>query len=321
MARTAVRRIGMSLSAAAILVGAVACDSDDNKKDDKSASQSQSKGSDDRSPAQALQAAYKKTSDVKSAKVRMSMTMPGDKAAEKVEMDGVMAWNPVAMDMTMKSPSLAKMGGAGQMRMLMKDNVTYMEMPAGSMKDAPAEMRGKKWMKLDLEAAAKMSGDPAAQKQMMGGMTGSMSDMNQDPAKQMAILTDSPSLKRVGEEDVNGVKAQHYKGTLTVDELVKGNKSAELMDAKDREKFLDGVKKAGIKGYDTDIWVNGDDLPVRVVMGIDSAKQGKMNVTADYTEYGVKAEVTAPPAGETLDLFEMFKGMGAGGKSPAGLES
>ncbi|WP_372408381.1 hypothetical protein [Streptomyces luteireticuli] len=301
-----VRRIGISLSAAAILVGAVACNSDDkkdDKKSDKSASQGAAKSSDDRSPVQALQAAYKKTSGVKSAKVHMTVSATGAKAADGSEMvmDGVMGWNPAAMDMTMSGASSAMPGAGaagGKTRMLMLDGVVYTQMPAESMKDAPEGLRGKKWMKLDFKDA------PNATLQQQ--LTSKMDSANQDPAKQMAALTDSPNLKRVGSENVNGVQAQHYKGTLTLDEMLKGNESAKVMDAKEREKFLETAKQAGIKGYDTEFWVNGDDLPVKMIIGMDTA-QGKVKITTDYTDYGTKVDVKAPPAGETADFGQMMK--------------
>ncbi|GAA2916050.1 lipoprotein [Streptomyces thioluteus] len=300
--KSTVRRVGISLSAAAILVGAVACDSDDkkdDKKSDKSASQGAAKSSDDRSPVQALQAAYKKTSAVKSAKVHMTTSATGTTPSESGEMvmDGVMAWNPTAADLTMTGgPSMG--GGSGKTRMIMLDSAMYMQMPAESMKDAPAELRSKKWMKIDLKDA------PTAELQKQ--MTAKMDNANQDPAKQMAALLDSPSLKRVGEETVNGVKAQHYKGTLTLDEMLKGKESAKVMDAKEREKLLENAKKAGIKGYDTEFWVNGEDLPVKMIMGMDTA-QGKVKINIDYTDYGTKADVKAPPADETADFAQMMK--------------
>ncbi|MGK5637226.1 hypothetical protein ACSNOK_02755 [Streptomyces sp. URMC 126] len=319
MSKSTVRRVGISLSAAAILVGAVACDSDD-KKDDKSASQSQSKSeakNDGRSPVQALQAAFKKTSAAKSAKVHMTMEMPAaamkDAPAGPMVIDGVTGWNPTVADMTVSGAAMEGKDGPGATRMVMLNNVMYMQMPAKAMDSAPAEMRGKKWMKIDLAAAAKESGNPALQKQL----TANMDNMNQDPAKQMAVLLDSPNLKRLGSEKVNGVDAQHYKGTLTVDEMMKGNESTKLLEPKDRQQLLDSIKKSGVKGYDLEFWLNDQDLPVRMLMGMDSP-EGKMKLTADYKDYGAKADVQAPPAGETLDLMEMMKGLKGGSGASAG---
>jgi hypothetical protein len=43
--------------------------------------------------------------------------------------------------------------------------------------------------------------------------------------------------------------------------------------------------------------------------------QGTMNMTANYSDYGAKADVQAPPAGQTLDLMEMLQEAGAGSES------
>ena len=66
------------------------------------------------------------------------------------------------------------------MRMIMLGNVMYMDMGA----DQAAQMDGKRWMKLDMQAAAAASGDQALSKSMTGGLE----NMNQDPAKQLALL-------------------------------------------------------------------------------------------------------------------------------------
>jgi hypothetical protein len=55
-------------------------------------------------------------------------------------------------------------------------------------------------------------------------MAGGLESTNQDPAQQLALLLESPSLKHVGAEKIGGVEAQHYKGTLTIDEMVASNK-------------------------------------------------------------------------------------------------
>ncbi|MFC5721878.1 hypothetical protein ACFP1Z_17030 [Streptomyces gamaensis] len=294
MGKSTFRRTGVCISAVALLGGAVACTSDGDGKSSGAA----------KTPVQALQAAFKKTSAAKSAKVHMTVSAPegaGTAAGTEVTMDGVVGWNPGVMDMTMSGAGAAAAGAAGgdgKTRMIMIDNVMYTQLPAGSMKDAPEAMRGKKWMKLDAKSAPN-----AALQKSMGSK---MDSANQDPSKQMATLLDSPNLKRVGEEKVNGTSAQHYKGTLTVDDMAKGTASAEVMDAKEREALLETVKQAGIKSYDTDIWVNGDNLPVKMTVVMDSA-QGKMKMSADYTDYGTKVDVKAPAAGEVADFGDMIK--------------
>jgi len=274
---------------ALLLTGAVACGN----------------GSDtvERTAAQVLTASFKKTAEAKSAKVSMTMTMPKSAGISgDMTMTGVMGWDPTVMDMTVKGSALTAQPGAPEsVRVIMRDNVMYMDMGT----KAAAEMDGKRWMKLDLKAMADASGDKALQKQVAPGLD----QMNQDPRQQIALLLDSPNLKHIGSEKVDGTEADHYKGTLTVKEALAANKSLDVMDSADRKKMLDTIEKSGVKGYDIDVWVNKDDLPVRMDMVMNSP-QGALKVGMKYSDYGAKAQVTAPPAAEVFDLAEMFKGLG-----------
>ncbi|MET9962569.1 hypothetical protein ABZ128_26475 [Streptomyces sp. NPDC006326] len=255
-------------------------------------------------PAEAVTAAYRKFQEAKSAKVRMTISMPASVGGGgTVEMTGVQGWNPQAMDITMKSSgTLAqRAGGADSIRMIMLNNAMYMDMGA----EKAAQRDGKRWMKLDLTAAAAASGDPAA-----GRKLGGMQNMNQDPAQQLALLTDSPGLKHLGAEKVDGVETEHYKGALSVEEMLAANKKSQLMDPKEREQFVEKAKRAGIKGYDTELWIDKAGYPVRMAVGIASP-EGTMTVDARYSDYGAAANVTPPADEETLDLFKELAALGA----------
>lgn len=218
-------------------------------------------------------------------------------------MTGVMGWDPMVMDMTMTGSMMQDEPDApDEIRMVWVKNAMYMDMGAEAAKD----MDGKRWMKLDLAAAAEASGDPAAAKELTGGME----NMNQDPAQQLALLLDSPNVKHVGSEKIDGVEAQHYKGTLTVAEMMESNEGLDVLSAKERKDLLANIEKSGIKGYDTEVWVNKDNYPVKMNVAMDTP-QGEIKIDARYSDYGAKASVQTPPAGETVDLFEMLGDLGA----------
>ncbi|MGW3624300.1 hypothetical protein [Streptomyces sp. NPDC000880] len=303
MTMSAWTRAGVSVTAVAVIAG---CQGGTAEK--KAAGTARETGTQSRAAVtQVLTAAYKKTSAAKSAKVRMTMAMPAAMDGGTMEMSGVMGWDPTVMDMTMKGSMFkADPDAPEQIRMVWLNNAMYMDMGA----KAAENMDGKRWMKLDLGAAAEASGDKALQKQM----TGSLESMNQDPAQQLALLLESPNLKHIGAEKIDGVEAQHYKGTLTLDEMVASNKSLKTLSEKERGGLLANMKKSGIKGYDTEVWVNQDNYPVKMDIGMDSP-EGKVKIVANYSDYGAKATVQAPPAGDTFDLMEMMMKLGEGMES------
>ncbi|MFI8504325.1 hypothetical protein ACIGFK_38340 [Streptomyces sp. NPDC085524] len=303
------KTVGAALAAVLLVGGATACEN--GKKDD--AGKRAVPSAQPSSPAaggnatEALAAAYKKTSAAKSAKVRMTMSMPTSLGGGgTVELTGVQGWDPNVMDITMKG-ALAPGKGADTMRMIMSNNVMFMEIPADS--PSSAVMEGKRWMKLDMNAAGTGSGDAAALKKL-GGL-GSM-DQSQDPAKQLALLLASPNVKSVGAEKVEGVDTTHYKGTLTFEEMLAANQNSKELSEADRARLTEAMKTAGIKGYDMDVWVDKDGYPAQMKVGIGTP-QGTMTVDAHYSDYGSAATVQAPPENETLDLVAMLQGLGKAG--------
>ncbi|MFE0176253.1 hypothetical protein ACFWZ2_28425 [Streptomyces sp. NPDC059002] len=311
------RVAGAVLATALLCTGAVACGGSDGDKADKAGGiQSQSK------VTEVITAAYKKTSKAKSAKVEMTMTTPPGKmgkamgGAGDMKMSGVMGWDPTVMDMTVSGSALTEgdPNAPEKVRMLWSDNVIYMDMGAAAAKD----MDGKRWMKMDLGAIAKQTGDEKIMKQMTSGLD----SMNQDPSRQLAMLLESPNLKHVGSAKVDGAETQRYKGRLTVKEMMETNDALDdLLSKSEREQLFKNVEKSGIKGYDTEVWVNEDDYPVRMDIDIKTP-EGTVKTSQKFSDYGTAAKVSAPPAGQTFDLMEMFKELGKlgkdGGDAPSG---
>lgn len=139
-----------------------------------------------------------------------------------------------------------------------------------------------------------------------------MSSMNQDPAQQIALLLDSKNLKHVGTEQVEGVSAEHYQGTLSFEEMLAANESSKVLSEADRKALVENVGKTGLKGYDTDLWVNKDGYPARMSVSMEMAG-GTMDLDAYYSDYGSAASVQTPADSETFDLFAMLKEMGGAG--------
>ncbi|QXE35228.1 hypothetical protein KQY30_14055 [Streptomyces sp. GMY02] len=303
-------RAGVAVTAVAVMVAVAGCQSEGSAAGGGKATTGAVKAQ--AAPAtEVIAAAYKKTAEAKSARVTMTMETPGTGPdAGTIEMSGVMGWGPTVMDVTMSGTALASdPEGPEQVRMVWINNVMYMDMGAASAK----EMDGKRWMKLDFAAIAKASGDAKAAEAMAGGLE----NMNQDPAQQLGILLESPSLKHVGSEKIGGIPTEHYKGRLTLEEMLKSNKSLAVLSAKERTDLLAAMKKSGLKAYDTEVWVNADSYPVKMDIGMDTP-EGTVRVTASYTDYGVKTDVQAPPAGQTADVFKMLGDLAAVGQGADG---
>ncbi|MFE4048596.1 hypothetical protein [Streptomyces sp. YIM B13518] len=304
MGMTAWRRAGVCLTAAAVVVGVAGC---------QDGAPAGAEGRQTRNEmTKVLQAAFENTSEAKSAKVRMTMTMAG---SGSMELSGVQGWDPGVMDVTMKTSGVMADDPdvPEKVRMIMVDDVVYMD--AGA--EQAAEMDGKRWMRMDFAAMAEEAGDAELRKRMAGGLE----NLNQDPAQQIALLLESPSLKHVGPEEIDGVRTQHYEGTLSFEEMVDADESFDLLSEAERQELLADAEKSGMKGYDTQVWVNEDDYPVKMVIGMRTP-QGTINLTSDYSDYGARAEVEAPPARDTFDFGEMLKELeGLGADSGAGLSA
>ncbi|MFE1269491.1 hypothetical protein [Streptomyces sp. NPDC058758] len=299
MSKSSWKRAGVAtLSAAALVAGLAGCDDGDAKAAGKALAD----------PLQALTAAYEKTSAAKSAKFRMTMEVEGTGAdAGTITMTGVQGWDPTLMDVTMSGGAFAagkSAGGPDKMRMIMRDDVMYMDMG----EKQAAQMDGKRWIKMDLAGLAEESGDASLQ-QLTQGMGGST---NQDPAQQLAILLESPGIKHVGPEKVEGVDTEHYKGSVSMDEVLKNDKSFKGMTAEQRKSFTATLEKSGVEGYDTELWVDQNGYPAKMIVDMEMP-QGAVKLTAFYSDYGTQAAVEAPPAGETVDFLEMMKGMSGEG--------
>ncbi|MFI6939223.1 hypothetical protein ACIBI4_08140 [Streptomyces sp. NPDC050418] len=297
------KRIGLAVVSAAALVAVAGCQGSETggKAADKAAPRVKSRAS----AIEALTVAYEKTAEAKSAKVEMTMSMPaGLDGGGDMKMSGVMGWDPAVMDMTMTGSALTAgdPDAPDQIRMVMQDDVMYMDMG----EKAPAEMDGKRWMKMDFGAIADKMAEEGADPQMQKALTGGMDNMNQDPAQQMALLLESPSLKHLGSETVAGQKTDHYKGKLTVKEMLEANKSFDFLEGEDRDELLKNVEKSGIEGYDTEVWVNKDGYPVKMDVGMETP-QGTVEINQTFSDYGAKAAVEVPSDSETFDMLKMLE--------------
>ncbi|KOV62424.1 hypothetical protein [Streptomyces sp. MMG1121] len=298
MKSTIVRRATFSLAVVAALTGVAACGSAGAGKGDKAAGQPVVRVS----PIAALRSAEQSTDKADSAKVRSVMSLGG---AVTTTMSGAVSWHHgTTGDLT-----LTYTGGklAEGMRRIGMPSIEGRFLPDAlyvRMNDQFAQrMAGKHWLKYSYEDYAKSTGGSGA------SMKGQL--QHSTPNQSVKLLLASGDVKKVGEDTVSGVRATHYAGTIDVADLAGRNRqlTADQLAAVKKQ-----LNEAGITTERVDIWLNGQSLLVKSVSKADT-KQGPLQVTNSYSDYGVPVSTEVPPAADTKDFKDLLKSLGTPGSA------
>ncbi|MEU8585585.1 DUF1396 domain-containing protein [Streptomyces sp. NPDC048664] len=274
------RRVAGAVLAALVLgSGAVACSKGGGSEE-----------SPQMTPAAAVAAAAKNSAGITALHYSMSGTMPG---AGTIRAEARMSMKPLAMTMKMSS-SVQKTAEPVEIRYV--GSVMYINGGA----EAAKELKGKHWLKFDL------SGTAAAQQ--MNSQPAGAGQANQNPAQDSTFLSTSKNVQKVGTETVKGVKTTHYKGEITVGQMREALKNQKLGKAarEQREKSIDQYAALGADKMSMDLWIDGDSHVKQFRMRGDTSK-GAMDVTTVFLDYDKPVSVTAPAAGDTVDLAAMMK--------------
>jgi hypothetical protein len=154
---------------------------------------------------------------------------------------------------------------------------------------------GKKWLKMDLKAAAGKQGVDVTQLQSLSG--------GGDPTQFLTYLAKAGDVRKVGSEEVDGTPTTHYHATIDFEKLAG---SAGKAAASVRQ--LGQV--SGLKQLPTDVWIDAAQRVRRQTVTID-VKQPlpiKFSLQIDYKRFGVPVDVEAPPAEETVDYSAVAGG-------------
>jgi hypothetical protein len=140
--------------------------------------------------------------------------------------------------------------------------------------------------------------------QLAGGSGAFLSDQlqNNNPSRSVQYIMASPDVHKVGTEDVRGVQATHYAGTLNVDDVTE--QTSTDLSAEELSQLQETLKSAGVTTEKIDMWVSSDSLPVKAVSSAHAAT-GDTESTTYYSDFGVKVDVAAPPADDFVDFTEM----------------
>ncbi|HEY3670823.1 MAG TPA: LppX_LprAFG lipoprotein [Acidimicrobiia bacterium] len=231
-----------------------------------------------------LQAAASNSQAAESSRFTMDMSV--DVAGEPVTItiDGVMAGDGKTGELQVSMPIV------GDIEERVVDGVIYMNL--GSFPGAPAELDGKQWVKLDPE-----------QLQQQGGVFGDLADQAEanSPNQGLEYLQGlSGDVQNLGQEDVGGRPATHYRASIDYTKVLDHlpSASAEVRDA---------LGKLG--SAPADVWIDDQDRVVKMHMTIDGSASGAGAGTAELTmelsDFGVPVDVQAPPEDQTVDFSSL----------------
>ncbi|MET7763118.1 hypothetical protein [Streptomyces sp. NPDC005336] len=280
-------RCAIAAGGVVLMVGLTACGSEKSGDDKAGDKAGQSLGS----PLAALKLASERTDAQHSAKVEGTTQM----GQSNSEMSGAMDWADgirANMTITQKGGAVASSPVEG-MPLQARYTPDAMFMNMGDAFAAQAG-GGKHWIKYDYDALAKQAGPSGAflKDQMQ----------NNNPSRSVQLLLATGKVKSVGSEDVKGVKATHYTGTVKVSEIAK-------MQSKDlSQSDLDALQKQlETSGMDTetiDLWIDGKNLLVKKREQAQS-NNGAYDSTVFYSDYGTTVSVQEPSSSDTTDFQDM----------------
>jgi hypothetical protein len=151
--------------------------------------------------------------------------------------------------------------------------------------------RGKTWMKADIVEMGKAYGLDLDR----------MKETKQsDPGQMLAYLKSAVGVRKIGTDLVRREIATHYSTVVKAETIVE---QAPRDQQKAMRKFL---RLMGIKTYPVDIWVDRDGVVRRLAIELEyklpDGEYVKMKVSEEYYDFGVEANIEAPPAKRVLDV-------------------
>lgn len=174
---------------------------------------------------------------------------------------------------------------SGAVRIRLVGGAVYADMGAVSAKDRHGDHR--RWVK--------------ASEDDMAGMS-SLSVQNFSPRGTLTSVQQLPTIAEVGAGTFRGVRATHYRSTLSAATLAQV--PASRLSAEEAESLAESMERAGVSVETVDVWVSKDGLPLELTV-TDETDYGDLKAVTDYTDYGLAVTVKAPPAYDTASSDEL----------------
>ncbi len=261
----------LAASAAVAALVLSGCGAKEQASTDQGGGQNSNQGSEGFSSLKLLAEAVSSKSATKQS-AHMSMTAAAAGQSIKAQGDMRLGTSP-AMDMTMAIPQL------GDAQMVLVDDVFYIKLPT--------ELTpGKPWLKIDTTGNDQLS-------QVFGAIVKQVKE-NGDPSQTLKQLEEAGEITGKKSEDLNGKPTTHYSVTVDI------KKAAEKLTP-ELKAAMESVLQKGVTTYPMEIWLDKDNLPVRVsvetpIVNPATQQPDLSKVVIDYSDWGKTVNVTAPPA-------------------------
>jgi hypothetical protein len=159
--------------------------------------------------------------------------------------------------------------------------------------------RGKSWLKADIVEMGKAYGlDLDRLKETR----------RSDPGTMLAYLKSAVGVRRVGTDLVRREVTTHYSTTVKAETFVQ---EAPRDQRKAMRRFL---RLMGIKTYPVDIWVDRDGVVRKLSTDLEyklpDGEYVRMQLSEEYYDFGVEANIEAPPARSVIDVTPRLKDRG-----------
>lgn len=260
-------------------------------------------------PLDPVAAAATKTQNAGAARIRFSMAITGSKLqGQTLRMRGTGAIDGTSSEMSFRLGSMLSQMGIPSAAMkkfahasmkavgLMENGDYVMYMRLGFLSSQLPG--GKQWIKLDMSKVGKQA----------GVNLGSMFSGSQfQPSDMLGMLkAEGAKVHRVGTATVDGASATHYRVTINL---------AKALRSKGITSPLLKTALAHVKTATDDVWVGKDGLVrrIRTAYGLPTvAGSPSMAMTMDFSAYGAKVTIAAPPSNEVFDATQLAQsGLGS----------
>lgn len=263
----------------------------------------------DRNALGIITLAADKTEQAGTARMSMEMEMDGPTGTVTTSAEGAFEMTAKRGHMTMQMDMADAPAGTpdmGTIEAIFDGTVIYMKMPALS-----AQLPGNEpWMSFDLQEAGEQLGMD------LGAL---MQSGSSDPTQILQYLRGaSGDVETIGEEEVRGASATHYRASILFDKIVEQS-PADVRDAV--EMTIDQLKQwMGTDQMPIDVWIDAEGRMVRQVQGFEYASGPaagtSVSMTMEMYDFGVDVNVEIPPPSQVTDLGALMEQMGSPTSAP-----